>query len=550
MPQLLRRDTIRLLEASVESLHLAILSLGVPQRHAPRNANARYAATVGLIGTSAELAMSACIVQVNGSRSLIQPTENFKTASHVCSDFRRLLRDAPPAIGFLTQGLSGEASHRRTLLKCTEGFKRLATVRAGGLHWGLGPERAVCGVLAQSVACFLTELSRSARIHSYTPVIPQLPEPVSQITGLAEQLAARATKATSVDEQAQHLTNLFLILPDIPDDPPEWLEALGRVAVAPKRRDVLYLLRSCSQAVPGHLRKISDAEDAIPVAVRPNDPTALPISPEHLRTSFSRLSDQLQADIANANGRLSQRMWAPPPADTVKSIFVDGLSDMNLLGPTGTLTAHQAWPFIAASLAVQGTPGPYWFLVRATSDLGQLKALLADAATLGPAFIVSNLPEIIAGIEAIATDTPVPASCEKLQKLVLAKEAAENKQEALQGLVQRGQDAERQPPPELAEDILAASRGEMTVGECLVKLVSLNPTPSGSMARYWSRVLCDAATTREDLVGVGKVLSCDAVGSAHTAARKALRLIDFLENGPPMATGFHSRSSRRNTIRR
>jgi hypothetical protein len=179
--------------------------------------------------------------------------------------------------------------------------------------------------------------------------------------------------------------------------------------------------------------------------------------------------------------------------------------------------------------------------------LGQLQARLKDAAELGPAFLGSNLPEIFAGIEAITTDTPVPASCDTLQKLVLAKEAAENKQESLQRLVQRRHDAEREPPPELVEDIHSVSRGEITGGECLVTLLSASPDNDNPMTRYWARILCDAATTREDLPGVGKVLVCEALGNAHTSARKALRLIDFLENGPTMATGSHARPSRRIT---
>jgi len=65
----MRRHAIRLLEASLESLDLAVSSLGATKRREFREPVATYAPEIGLIGASAELAMSACLVQAYGPRA-------------------------------------------------------------------------------------------------------------------------------------------------------------------------------------------------------------------------------------------------------------------------------------------------------------------------------------------------------------------------------------------------------------------------------------------------------------------------------------------------
>src|SRR5262249_30282059 len=131
MPRYLRKDSIRMLEASVESLNLAIIALGLPPRAHFRDKSVPYAIAVGLIGTAAELSMSACLVQVGGQRGLLLPTGQFKTGGMICDEFRKLLQDSPPGVAFLTQGLNDDAAHRTKLLAASNGFRRLISARAG-----------------------------------------------------------------------------------------------------------------------------------------------------------------------------------------------------------------------------------------------------------------------------------------------------------------------------------------------------------------------------------------------------------------------------------
>ena len=105
MPRLLKKDAIRLLEASVESLNLALVGLGLPQRVAFKEESAQYSAAIGLIGASAELAMAACLIQAFGKQALVLPSGYYKSAAEIHGEFKRLLRDAPPIASFFTKGI-------------------------------------------------------------------------------------------------------------------------------------------------------------------------------------------------------------------------------------------------------------------------------------------------------------------------------------------------------------------------------------------------------------------------------------------------------------
>ena len=58
MPMYLKRDTIRLLEASVEAISLAVTSLGLPQRHLFREDVAQNSISIGSVTVTASAALS------------------------------------------------------------------------------------------------------------------------------------------------------------------------------------------------------------------------------------------------------------------------------------------------------------------------------------------------------------------------------------------------------------------------------------------------------------------------------------------------------------
>ena len=92
----MKRNTIRLLEASVEAIRLAAMSIGLPRRHELREPASETAAAIGLTGVSVELAMSAIIVQANGEQALKLPSGYYKTGTNIVEDFRALIASQVP----------------------------------------------------------------------------------------------------------------------------------------------------------------------------------------------------------------------------------------------------------------------------------------------------------------------------------------------------------------------------------------------------------------------------------------------------------------------
>jgi hypothetical protein len=85
----------------VESLHMAVASLGSSKRIDVRQPAAAYAPEIGLIGASAELAMSACLVQALGSSAVVWASGQYKTAAQILDDFRDLSREGESSEQFV-----------------------------------------------------------------------------------------------------------------------------------------------------------------------------------------------------------------------------------------------------------------------------------------------------------------------------------------------------------------------------------------------------------------------------------------------------------------
>ena len=164
------------------------------------------------------------------------------------------------------------------------------------------------------------------------------------------------------------LASIYVVLPDVPEEEPDWLEAFDRASVSSTERDIAYLTDVLEQAIPVSLRRTSRSGRATPVTIRPEDPDTLPISPQHLRRQFNSIADQWGADIANANGRLEAGIIDLPPTEAVLEVFAIGLERAGVLLDGYNLQPHESWPFRAASASFSGRPGPYWFLLRATKD--------------------------------------------------------------------------------------------------------------------------------------------------------------------------------------
>ena len=530
MPLYLRRDSIRMIESSLGALHIALSRLGVTSRHEVRQSNSAHAAEIGLIGSAAELAMSACLVHAHGPSIQERSGGGYKTFPEILGEFRDLVRGSRPISEFLVEGVDDPQAHREALIQCCSDFRRLSSLRAGGLHAGRGPVREAAVFQGNKVSDFLECLAQSSKIRPYIENVPRCPFFNMDRTVIVEDLSRRLNQATG-DEEEVLLSSVFLVLPEIPEDTPDWIEALDRVSIAPKENDINYLLDVVEAAVPATLRRTTRSGAAVPVRVDQGDPDALPIATQYLRRQFNELRDQLYADIANANGRLEGGSLGLPPGTAVRELFAVGIEDASILGDEDELTAHEAWPFVAASLNVQGTVGPYWFLIRRTGDLGQLVAQIRRAVEVGGSRLERKAQECLHGLEIVRNDRAVALDDEHFEDTLADLHTAEENKSSLDENYQRHAGTDKGLPEELRAKLKDAIEGS-PVGP-LIESVMRN-CESDEAARYWTRVLCETALDVDDLPALIEVMATDDVDTAHTAARKAIRRIDFRFHGPAL----------------
>lgn len=534
MPQYLRNDSIRLLEGALQALNLAIVGIGLPPRHTVRQPNSLFAPTIGLAGCAAELGMNACLVQAYGSTALQASANRYKTGREVLHSFRQMLRAPIPRAAFLTSGVDLAQEHRAELLRRTEAFTILMSSRAAGLHSGLAPLREACASSIRKVHAFFECLSISSRVKPYLESLPQPQETVPNLNILLDDLIGQIRSSRQNPEIGSTITSLFLVLPEVPQNPPEWISAFERLTVSPTETDIALLIRTLENALEIQLHRTTGCGTGLPVRVDPANPCAVPIAPQRLRRSLTQLADQWYADSALANGRLEADQLDLPP--------IDFLLDLVVLGPSGIrqhisaedLTGHTVWPFVATSLLRQGTPGPYWFLVRLCNDLGQLKAQLERALQLSNrSGVAERLAEATEGIEILRTASALSSDSGLGTQLMKSLDETEERREQLGDAISRNRNTVRVLADEYAELVSDVALGNSRVGDALDVLLETGfSLDSAQPRRYWARTLCECALDTEDIAPIVAVLRDDDLDQAHTAARKALRLIDLVTFGP------------------
>ncbi len=183
--------------------------------------------------------------------------------------------------------------------------------------------------------------------------------------------------------------------------------------------DLTFLLSILKGAKSLNLVKNSTSPNSIPVKIDPGNPNAIPIDPHYIKKEFTKEKDQFYADIGNANGRLTQNHLDLPPMKFVLLLFSNGIESIDSKYIEGAMTAHESWPFIAASLSRTGTPGPYWYFINKTSDKEQLKSLIFKARKLGNAFFKKDErhKEFELGVISIIDKRPIERTSKYFNKI-------------------------------------------------------------------------------------------------------------------------------------
>lgn len=534
MPMYLKRDTIRLLEASVESISMAVAALGLPKRYELREPASENAIAIGLAGVSVELAMSAIIVQAKGEQALRLPSGYYKTGTHIVDDFKALITSQIPKMVFLTQSIKNPAEHISTILELSSKFKLLTKSRAGGLHAGKGPSRDVCIACVNDVINFINLLGQSSRIKPYTESVPHIMEMPKSYDLIVDDLVRKLNQSTSDDDRATAIASIYLVIPELPTEEPEWIQAFDRLMVTPKSNDITFLLDTLQNSKYASLIKVAKSSDAIPVVVQKGNPSALPIEPQYLKKSFSDIRDRWYADRGTANGRLDQKQFDPPPIESVYEIFAFQFHVLQITdNEEAQLTAADTWPLIAASLNYAGTLGPYWYFVRKTSDWGQLESYMNRAVKVGGKTLRSGFREFKTGFDSLKNGKPLSKSEKYVDELLEDYEQSCAKRDVLLNLGNKYIGKEKELCEEAYSDLVQVSNEEKSVGKMLIKIAENQYTFKNEGSRkYWARVLCEAASEIEDVPGLLAITKSTELAVAHTAARKAFRTIDFVNYGP------------------
>lgn len=530
MPQYLRTSSVRLIEASQEALNLALVGLGMPARHELRASAAQFAASAGLIGAAAEQALSAILVQVLGEDALMSSRTQFKSAREVLHDVRALLLAPPPRASFLTFGLADAAAHRQDLHEATQGFTLIIGERAAGLHAGQGPSRSVAMMQAQKVLAFYDLLAKSNRVRPYLEQLPRPSEARVDVDVIVDDLARRFREAETLGDRSAAIRSLFLVLPEVPTDAPAWLDAFDRSAVAPTTDDINLLLQTLERASPVRFQRLNAGGQGLPVAVRPNDPNALPIAAHHLRRAFGDLLGQFDAYVGAANGRLGDGHLDVPPESFLLDLWALGPVQIAQALNRERLTAHEAWPFIVTALSSPRTTRPFWFLVSMVDDLGQLVAQLQRAFAIGGGgHLRQQQTPTLAAIEALRHRQQLAPNSPTVAGVRDAFAQAEARREAIAAAIERNRGTTRDPGVEAEAFLRRVSNGELTAGQAFDAVMAL---PNIEAKRYWARLLAEAASDPDDRSMLVRIHRDDALVPAQSAARKAMKLIDAVSYGP------------------
>jgi len=446
---------------------------------------------------------------------------------------RRALRERPARIATLVAGVEDPGRHLDSLLSSTNGFSALSTARAGGLHAGSMYTRAVVCHAGQQVGEFLKLLARSRKWAPYLQNVPEVePMPEKDLV-LASELA-RLTSG-SPTQVANAASSIFLILPELCSDEPEWLAALQRVSVSPRKRDLSILLSSLEAAHVGEVVKAAKGARALPVRIVGEDGT-LTTSIANLKKSLNDPFARWRAQIGAANGCLNEKGYlALPPIESVYEYFALGLEHMGF--PPGEidsgLTAPDIWPFIAAALSYQGTAGPCFFLVRHLR-LGEYSQLLSimGRASAGRVKLTRVLPEYSAAFGSILNPGGSSGgNCAALPDLAeLARRRLSESEDVIDRVIERAETWSDRDSG-LMNDVLDALEDPLSLEPALVGLIGLanEPNPPSCLVGV-GRSLMHSATKAEDLAPMLELAGTPACESLQTDMRKAMREIDYLLN--------------------
>ena len=523
MPRFLKKQTIQRIDAAKRMLRLAIIGLACP-RHLPLNQPGENSAELGLIGSAAELALAAVIVEIESELELLKSNGTYYSAGEVLGAFREKLRSStqlPACLGLTDPERRATAEH---LLEASQRFGALFTARAGALHTGQGASRDVCYLLLSDVLEFLEALRSVRDWRSSLRDVPECPTLPKERTMLVSELL-QLVKAGKGSSSINALSALFLVAPELPTDEPSWIQPLARVMARPRKGDVAILLKTLEQAKVGELYKVGNDAEALAVRITDDD-EAPAISMQNTKTTLIRPEGLYRAQVGTANGNLENGILDLPNIRSIYDLFRYMIRNPELLKKgiaTTKLGAHEVWPVIATSLRYQGTWGPIFFILRqlAGGETGQVSAILKRAANLDHKLsktleqYAAAIGQVGSGALLVGTELP------KMEASLTIRETSRPEQlRQVRSMVPRNlmvQDL---------HDSLVTALDQNKVGDAIDVLLGDDEGRLSNRTPMLRRLL-DVALHADEAEPVVKCLHDVSLVGVHTNARRALQVIDY-----------------------
>lgn len=407
-------------------------------------------------------------------------------------------------------------------------FRLLQDLRAQGLHAGIGCSRDIAVSTATDVYNFIMLLAQGKRLKAYIKNIPAPEGIIKDREALIEDLSRRLNTRKDTNEKVGYLRNMYLVLPYIPDMPPEWIDKFENLSIAPpKVGDVNYLVKTLSDAHSIYLLKSRGGKEGVPVRVDPNNPEAIPVDVQYIKRKLSSIPAQFHNDILTANTRLDQKRLDLPIDDFLIDLFAVGLKNSGVLLEGNKLTAQQVWPFVVSAYSTQGTPRPCMEFINNCDEMSQLKAFLKRTKEIGNGYYKRRADSVIQLIEAIETNKTTSFSD---SKDTIFKEIKPFKNQHDRSIAENPftpQFVKKYSfTPQTSSELQKYIDGSQSAGvalEGILKQVELDDGDRKAVSQ-----LIKLCVSYEDRNGLVAVLRNDKLQTYSSEVRKKMFLIDFV----------------------
>lgn len=529
----MKNKAIELLDGGLETYLLALYGLTLPNMHIRKCQKSKYAPIMGLFGASVELIIKSCLVQGKGLEVMYKNNDLksgvYKFGTDVLKEFKTSIKNKSKEITFIWKNPDDYEKQQTKLIFYLNKFRLLQDLRAQGLHAGIGCSRDIAVSTGKDVYDFIMLLAQGKRLKAYIKNIPAPEDTIKDREALIEDLSRRLNMKRNVNEKIGYLRNMYLVLPYIPEIPPDWIDQFENLSITPpKVDDVNYLAQTLFDAHNIYFLKNRGGKEGISVKYDPDNPGAIPIGVQYLKRELSTIPEVFHESILTANSWLKKnRIGGLPIEDFLVDLFIVGLKKAGVLLDNVKLTAQQVWPFVVSAYSTQGTPRPCMEFLRNCDELLKLKSFLVKAKKIGNGYFKRRSDSIIQLIEAIESHETV--SFEEAKDRIF-KEIKPFKKQADQHIINNPftlqyirKNTFSSETREILEKYIHKSLSAGTALEEILKQEEINDGDRKAIAQFIK--LCVSYDDRSGLVAV---LRNEKLKGYVSQVRKRMFLIDFV----------------------